>query len=148
MDEPALRKWDYIYYALIVGTVLSFGLALLGFVGERLGWWNDLGEIFMYVGTATGVVLGATTIVVGSSRTQVEAARRTVESTRTAVEHTKNAVEDTKNAVEETTTAVDETKAAVEETKTAVEANGQTLASVDEGMTRQTRVLEEIRDRI
>lgn len=120
MAEPARTKWDYIYYAMIAGTIFFFGMAIVGFVGELLGWWNDVGEALMQVGSAGGALLGGATLVVGSSRSQVEA--------------TKDAVEDTRDAVDET--------------KRAVEDNGDTLERVDEHLSEQTRVLRQIRDRV
>ncbi len=72
-------KWDYVYYALIAGTILSFGIALLGLVGELLGWWNDVGEAFMYLGTAAGLALAATTAIIGSTRSQVDETTQAVE---------------------------------------------------------------------
>lgn len=127
MTEPARTKWDYIYYAMIAGTIFFFGMAIVGFVGELLGWWNDVGEALIQLGSAGGALLGGATLVVGSSRSQVEA--------------TKDAVEDTRDAVEDTRDAVDETKHAVED-------NGDTLERVDEHLSEQTRVLRQIRDRV
>lgn len=141
MAEHPPKKWDYIYYAMIAGTIVFFAMALVGFVGELLGWWNDVGEVLMGVGTAGGALLGGATLVVGSSRSQVEATREAVESTR-------NAVESTRDAVESTRDAVGSTKDAVGSTREAVESNGAKLDSVDAELSQQTRILAEIRDRL
>lgn len=52
-------------------SVLSFGVAALGVVGEVLGWWNELGEALAAAGTAGGVLLGVIAFFVNTTKGQV-----------------------------------------------------------------------------
>lgn len=126
-DELERTRWDYVYYALWVLTVVFLGMWFVGWLGEQLGWWNDIGEVLVGVGRIAGLGLAAVTVLIGATRSQVRA--------------TNEAVQTTKDAVHETEDAVHETKDAVHETKDAVEANG---AKLDQ----QTVILREIRDRL
>lgn len=66
---------------LISKTVFVIGVLmfLLGLVGELLGWWNDVGEILIQVGTGAGAFGGLATVVVGSSSGEVRAVHEAVE---------------------------------------------------------------------
>lgn len=54
-------------------AALGFGMAILGAVGELRGWWNDVGEVLMGVGTLLGVVMAAASVTTGASHEQVRA---------------------------------------------------------------------------
>lgn len=41
----------------LLGALLFFAMAILGLVGEVLGWWNDTGELLVSIGTIGGLVL-------------------------------------------------------------------------------------------
>lgn len=51
----------------LVLMVIFFGMAILGIVGEILGWWNDIGEVLTIVGTIGGLFVGAATMSTGAS---------------------------------------------------------------------------------
>lgn len=57
---------------LMTGSILMFLLALVGAVGEYLGWWDLLGEVFMTVGTVGGLILGGVDLLRGASEEQVD----------------------------------------------------------------------------
>lgn len=60
-------------------TGLFFLLAIVSLTGEILGWWNDLGEIGMTIGTIAGLLVGITTLVLGAGRDQATTIRHYVE---------------------------------------------------------------------
>lgn len=64
--DPDLLQW--ILYGL---SLFFFGLAVLGAVGEYLGWWDAIGEVMMSVGTLAGVLITVFGIVEGATRDQV-----------------------------------------------------------------------------
>lgn len=55
----------------LVLMVLFFGMAILGLIGEIRGWWNDVGEVMMTIGTVGGMLVGAATLSTGATQKQV-----------------------------------------------------------------------------
>lgn len=71
--EGAMRvSHETAHRILMGGSILMFLLAILGAVGEYLGWWNLVGEVLMTVGTLGGLVLAGVDFLRGASETQVE----------------------------------------------------------------------------
>lgn len=64
--DPDLLQW--ILYGL---SLFFFGVAVLGAVGEYLGWWDVVGEVLMSVGTLAGVLIGVFSVLEGATRDQV-----------------------------------------------------------------------------
>lgn len=56
----------------LVVAILFFGMAILGIVGEVLGWWNDVGELLTTVGTLGGLIVSWTSLTAGSTEAQVD----------------------------------------------------------------------------
>lgn len=67
--------WERIF---LVGSIVSFLIAGFAFLGELLGWWNDLGEIAMTTGTVSGVVLAIGFGLGNASRRQADSIHETV----------------------------------------------------------------------
>lgn len=65
--DPELLQW--ILYGL---SLFFFGVAILGAVGQYLGWWDAIGEVLMSVGTLAGVLITVLGAVEGATRDQVE----------------------------------------------------------------------------
>lgn len=66
-----------------IGWILSavfFLIAIVSAIGEVLGWWNDVGEVGMTVGTLGGLFLTFTTLMRGADSTEVRAVHGAVES--------------------------------------------------------------------
>lgn len=59
-------------------AILFFGMAILGIVGEVLGWWNDIGEVLTIVGTLGGLLVAWTALAAGSTEEQVDRVHRAV----------------------------------------------------------------------
>lgn len=127
LGDPGPIPRCALNYALIAGTILSFGIALLGLVEELLGWWNDVGEAFMYLGTAAGLALAATTAVIGSTRSQVDETTQAVEDNGVVLHRMHRRL----GGVDDQLGGVDEK-----------------LDSVDQKMSKQTIVLEKIHDKL
>lgn len=56
----------------LVLMMIFFGMAILGIVGEVLGWWNAVGEVLTIVGALGGLFVGVATLSTGSNEEQVE----------------------------------------------------------------------------
>lgn len=125
--ERDLGKWDYIYYAMWVGAAIGAMMWLTGWLGHRLGWFNDLGDLLLAGGRWVSLALAAGALVVGASRSQVR--------------HTRDDLHDTQDAVHET-------RDAVYETRDAVQGNGSKLDVQSSKLDEQTVILREIRDRL
>lgn len=80
----ALRP-ETVERLLWIGSALGFAVAILGAVGEFLGWWNDLGELLITVGTLTGLLLAGFSATAGSSRSQVHDVAAAVHGVATGV---------------------------------------------------------------
>lgn len=53
-------------------AILFFGMAILGIVGELLGWWNDIGEVLTIVGTIGGLIVSWAALSAGATEQQVD----------------------------------------------------------------------------
>lgn len=130
--------WAFVHRVLIALMVLGFGMALVGVVGEVLGWWNDVGQTLVTVGTIVGALAGTVELVSGASEGTVEAVREDVGGVREALGSVRAEV----GGVRED----------VGEVHDAVEANGEqlgkleTLDDIQRALDKQTGVLEEMRD--
>ncbi len=132
--EQDLGKWDYIYYAMWVGAAIGAIMWFTGWLGHRLGWFNDLGDLLLAGGRWVSLALAAGALIVGASRSQVR--------------RTRDDLHDTRDAVHETRDAVYETRDAVYETRDAVQGNGSKLDVQSSKLEEQTVILREIRDRL
>lgn len=77
--------WDFVHRVLIALMVLGFGMAILGAVGEVLGWWNDIGEVLMTVGTILGALTGVMALLGGASEATIQSLRNDVGDVHDAV---------------------------------------------------------------
>lgn len=108
-------------------------------LGQMLGWWNDVGQILITVGTIVGALAGTVELVSGASLARVEAVQADVGGVREAV-----------SGVREEVGGVRRDVGNVHE---AVEANGDQLGKleglddIEHALNEQTSVLEQIRDR-
>lgn len=59
-------------------AILFFGMAILGIVGELLGWWNDIGEVLTIIGTLGGLMLSGAGLSTGASEEQVSRVHQAV----------------------------------------------------------------------
>lgn len=57
--------------SFLILAALFFAMAILGLVGEVLGWWNDAGEVMVTVGTLGGLILTAATYTTGTTEDKV-----------------------------------------------------------------------------
>lgn len=64
---------------LVAGSVLGFLVAILGLIGELLGWWDLVGEILMATGTVLGLLLAAVDLFRGASEAQVNGIDQTLD---------------------------------------------------------------------
>lgn len=56
----------------LILALLFFGMAILGIVGEILGWWNDVGELLTIIGTLGGMILAWSSLSTSSTELQVD----------------------------------------------------------------------------
>lgn len=63
-----------------------FGMAILGAVGEVLGWWNDVGEVLVTVGSLAGLFVTVGVAYYSAGRDQVAAVRETVQDNNEILE--------------------------------------------------------------
>lgn len=103
-----------------IGAILFFPMALVGLVGEILGWWNDTGEVLMIVGTSSGLLLSVAMFAACSSMRQVTGVAQ---------------------GVERANPSLDEANRSLGETNSS-------LGRMDRKLDEQTVVLREIRDRL
>lgn len=84
---PEDHPWDLVPFepdtetVQRVGWILSivlFLLAILSAAGELLGWWSDLGEVGMTVGTLGGLFVAFATLVLGADSAEVRAVHQAV----------------------------------------------------------------------
>jgi hypothetical protein len=54
-------------------ALVGLGLAVLGVVGERAGWWNDVGELLITFGTVASVATGVLALLINATKDQVRA---------------------------------------------------------------------------
>lgn len=66
-------------------AILGWLMALLGIVGELLGWWNDVGEVIVTIGTIIGLLMTTGSLLLGSGRKQVDRMDRRLVSVHGAV---------------------------------------------------------------
>ncbi len=158
-----MRYDPYWVNRILLGlTLFFFGIALLGLVGELLGWWNLVGEILMAAGTFGGFVLGAATLSQGASRNQVD----TVDEKLGSMDGTLGSMDDQLDSVDSKLDQLDSMDSKLDQ----LDSMDTTLDEIrdalqgEEGMTheldaiqvqldqqtgvldRQVRVLEQIRD--
>lgn len=79
-----------------VGTgvsILGLLVAILGGVGELLGWWNEIGELMVSTGTIVGAVAGIFILFEGASQQTVEATHHTVEDNNELVRESNTKLE-------------------------------------------------------
>lgn len=62
----------------LVVALLLFAMAILGIVGEVLGWWNEVGEILTTVGTLGGLLVAWSALATGSTEEQVDRVHQAV----------------------------------------------------------------------
>jgi hypothetical protein len=121
-------------------TALGFGMAILGAVGELLGWWNDVGQALMVLGTLVGVVMGAASVTAGSTNAQVRGVREGVDAARVRL----GSMDGKLDAVHGKLDSMDGKLDKLDELDVIeAELNAQTGA-----LDRQIQVLEEIRDTV
>lgn len=119
-------------------AALGFGMAILGAVGELLGWWNDVGQILMGAGTLLGVVMTAASVTTGASHEQVEVVQAGVETTHDKLD----SMDGTLDSVDGKLDSVDGKLEKLDELDVIqAELDAQTGA-----LDRQIEVLEQIRD--
>lgn len=67
-DDVDLDRLERLF---IVLSILGFALAIRGLVGKLLGGWNDLGALFIPLGTVAGVATGVVAILVDATKEPV-----------------------------------------------------------------------------
>jgi hypothetical protein len=50
----------------------GLAIAILGVVGERAGWWNDVGELLITFGTVASVATGVLALLINATKTQAK----------------------------------------------------------------------------
>lgn len=72
-DIPTAMKirTSTVQWISLVLAILFFGMAILGIVGEILGWWNDVGELLTTIGTIGGLIVSGTAVTTGATEEQV-----------------------------------------------------------------------------
>jgi uncharacterized transporter YbjL len=71
-------EWKTVNRVLTAVSILAFAIAILGAIGEFLGWWNAVGEILITSGAVIGALTGLASLVGGQQT--VAAIHRTVEN--------------------------------------------------------------------
>jgi len=112
-------EWKTVNRVLTAVSILAFAIAILGAIGEFLGWWNAVGEILITSGAVIGALTGLASLVGGAGQQTVAAIHRTVENNN--------------GLLEESSQKLDRLE---------------TLDDVQYELDRQTGVLEQIRDRM
>ncbi len=71
------EQWQRLGWTL---TALFFLMAIVGLIGEIVGWWNDVGELSMTIGAIAGLLIGIATLFAGAGRSQVAGVQAAVEA--------------------------------------------------------------------
>lgn len=79
-DPTSGVELDRLERLLWILSALGLALALLGVVGESRGWWNDLGELFVSLGTVASVAAAVVAPVVDATTDQVTRVAEGVEA--------------------------------------------------------------------
>lgn len=85
-----------------------FGMAILGAVGEVLGWWNGVGEVLMTVGSLSGLALTGASAYYAAGREQVSAVRETVEDNNELLGDNTELLEDNNEVLRESNDKLDQ----------------------------------------
>lgn len=93
-------EWDTVQRILILVMILSFGVAILGAIGEYRGWWNDVGEVLMTFGTVTGALSGIVGLVTSAGQGTVLSVQGTVEDNNELLEDNNELLEDSTRKLE------------------------------------------------
>lgn len=96
-------EWRTVQRILILVMILSFGIAILGAVGEYRGWWNDVGEVLMTFGTVTGALSGIVGLVTSAGQGTVEDIQGTVEGNHEVLESNNDILQDNNELLEDST---------------------------------------------
>ena len=64
---------DRLSWFYFIGAVVFFAMAVLGLIGELLGWWNDAGAWLVGIGTGGALLLAMLGLLWSASRGQVGA---------------------------------------------------------------------------
>lgn len=72
--DPHVAQW-----VMFLLSLFFFGIAILGAVGEYLGWWELVGEVAMTVGTIAGLLLGVSSQITGATESQVDRVHEAVQ---------------------------------------------------------------------
>lgn len=75
-DQPSPVPWyepdmDTVLKITWGTAILGWLMVLIGIVGELLGWWNDLGEVIVTIGSILGILLTTGSLLLGAGRKQV-----------------------------------------------------------------------------
>lgn len=65
MDLDRLQRY------FTIGAILSAGLVAVAQLGERLGWWNDFGDLLTLVGAVAAVLLGVIAVLIRATKGQL-----------------------------------------------------------------------------
>lgn len=151
-EESGLMRysWRFVHRVLYVLMVVGFGMAILGAVGEYLGWWDLVGEILVTVGTIVGALAAVVELLSGASEATVQAARAEID----AIGDTMDTVNANLATVNENVRSVDDNVGSLgtkldavhEDLAQGLAANGRTLDAIEAELDVQTGVLKDIRD--
>jgi hypothetical protein len=130
LTEDQLIRLSWIMAAFF------FGMAILGVVGEVLGWWNDIGEILVTVGTLAGVAVTIGVAYYGAGRNQVNAVRQTVEDNNEVLQDNNELLQDNNQVLHDNNEILKESNDKLDQ-----------LEKLDQ-LDRQVELLQGIRDRL
>lgn len=72
LDEDVKIRTSTFQRLSWILAILFFGMAILGIVGELLGWWNEIGEVLTIVGTIGGLIVSWAALSAGATERQVD----------------------------------------------------------------------------
>lgn len=101
MTDDQLMRLSWILAAFF------FGMAILGVVGEVLGWWNDVGEVLVTVGTLAGVGVTLGVAYYGAGRGQLTAVRETVQGNNERLQDNNEVLHDNNEVLRESNDKLD-----------------------------------------
>ena len=64
-------KRDPVEWIGIIVGIIGWLMVALGLIGERLGWWNDVGEAIVTVGAVGGLVGPVLALITDAGRRQL-----------------------------------------------------------------------------
>lgn len=142
MSDEQLVRFSWILAAIF------FAIAIVSFIGEVLGWWNDLGELGMTVGTLAGLGISLGAAYYNAGKTQVAGVHETVEDNNGLLEDNNELLEDNNELLGENNEIVAESSAKLDQLDQLDQLEKLGKLEKLQTLDHQVELLQSIRDRL